>query len=490
MICSNCGRENKGQAKFCIQCGTSLSGNEISSTMEKVDAQAPTVEDKSIRSDDNTVYKNENKIKAKVIGTILLSIVVIIAIFIGAAQYKSQNVSKKVIKKDLIGNKINIGSMNINIDKDNLKSIKLEKKVIETEIGIRTYQNKGIITLKDKNYKIELPINVMYIYNGRNRTWMLESNRIDTYSEKVKVDIKEKASEDIVKKAFIGEEINGIEITEEIADELIIESMEEEEHGAAINVFATLENKGNFITKNVNLQGTVSFDGAKWKLAYGFNPISDSISILTNPSAELTTDEIKKDLKMLVNNEKFTGYKGYTTINISLDDISTIKDITVDSITNTKGVSYIITGNIDGKSNNLIFDGSIKIKVSESGSVTSDANFNKVSVDNPTEEQIKEAVAGENVDVWIDKKYTSHLITDKDKKTLKVTEIVDYNNEPFYKHVYVNMTYTEQGKEITSDLIYIKMNYDASESKWTLSRIVSSTNPSFARSYAKNVINK
>ena len=392
MICNNCGRKNEGKAKFCVKCGTKLSENETDSKMQKVDVQAPINRDNAIKNANNTVYKNEKKKSLKTIVIILLSIVGIFALYIGISKYKSENVPKKVIEKDLIGNKVNIGSMDIEINKENLKSIKLEDKIIETEFGIRTYQNNCIIVLEDKNYKIELPVNVVYIYDGRNRSWMLGTNQIYSHSEDVKVEIKEKASEDIVKKAFIGEEINGVKITEEVANGLIIESMEEMEHGAVINAHSTLENKENFVTKKIKLESKISFDGEKWNYNNGLNRSSGNNIIINNPSGELTTAEIKKDLKMLIGNNKFSGYKGYRNISISLDDISDIKDLKVESITNNKGLSYIVTANVAGRSNDLIFDGNIEITVSEDGYADCNINFNKDSVDNTIKEEAKEVV--------------------------------------------------------------------------------------------------
>lgn len=490
MICSNCGRKNEVQAKFCAKCGTGLSEHRIDSKIERVDGATSINGQTSIKSVETILSKKDKKRKQIVIGTVILSAVAIFGIYIGISDYKSKNVSKKVIKKDLIGSEVRIGSMNIEINKENLKSIKLEDKVIETEVGIRTFDSKGTIVVEDKNYKMELPIRVIYMYNGRNGSWMLGTKSIDNYGENVKVEIKEKASEDIVKKAFIGGEINGVEITEKVVNGLIIDSMEEDEYGTVIKAYSTLENKGNFVTKKMSLESRVSFDGEEWSSYNSTNGSSESTISITQPSEELGTDEIKKDLLMLVEDKEFTGYKGYKTIIFSVDDISNIEDLKVDSITNNKGVSYIINANVEGKSNNLTFDGNIEITVSENGYVDCGANFNNASVDNPTEEQIKELVAGQKLNVWIDKNSNYHLITDKDKETFKLNEIFDYKDEAFNKHVYANMTYTEQGKTITSDLIYMKMTYDTSGSKWIISKMVSSTDTSFARYYGKDVINK
>ena len=490
MICSNCGMKNEGQAKFCGKCGTGLSGNEINSEIGKVD-ESTSVNGQNFKGNSETIVsKNNKKSNSKVVVAIILAIVAIIGIFIGVSDYKSQNVSKKVIEKDFIGNEVSIGSMKIDINKNNLKSIKLEEKVIEREFGIRTYDNKGIIILEDKNYKMELPVRVSYIYNEINKNWELGMNLIDTYSEDVKIEIKEKISEDIVKETFIDREISGVKITEEVAKGLVIDSMEEWEHGTVINAYSTLENRGNFVTKKMSLEASISFDGEKWSLSDGQNILSENIISITQPLRELTTDEIKKDLLMLVENKSINGYKGFNTITVSLDDISDIKDLKVDSITYNGGVSYIITGNIEGKRNNLTFDGVIKITVSENGYVNYEANFNKVSVENPTEEQIKDSVSGKELSVWIDKNYTYHLITDNDKETFKVNEIFDYKDDAFVKHVYANMTYTEKGRTITSDLIYMKMYYDTRENKWEVSDIMSSTDTSFNRYYGKDVINK
>ncbi|MDU5111850.1 MAG: zinc ribbon domain-containing protein [Clostridium sp.] len=490
MICRNCGSENEEIAKFCKKCGTKLIVEEVSSEEEKIDEEKALSGQTSVKNNKLTSHQNNKKKKSIIIGAIIISIVAIMAIFIGVNGYKSENVSKKVIKNDFMGRTVKVGSMNIDINKDNLKSVKLEDKVIKTEFGIRTYDNKGMITLEGEKYKVELPIEITYIYDGRDRSWMLGTNSIDTFSEDVQVEIKEEASEDIVKKAFIGGEINGVEITEEVANGLVIDSMEEDEYGTVIKAYSTLENKGNFVTKKMSLESRVSFDGEKWVFDDNKNRSSEEMIIVTQPSGELTIDEIKKDLLMLVEDKKFSGYKGFNTISVSLDDISNIKDLEVDSITNNSGVSYIITANIAGKSNNMTFDGDIEITVSEDGYAYCDANFNKISVDNPTEEQVKAAVAGEELKVWIDKNSKYHLITDKDKETFKLNEIIDYKDDAFTKHVYGNMTYTEQGKTITSDLIYMKMYYNTSENEWTVSKMVSSTDTSFARYYGKDVINK
>lgn len=485
MICSNCGNKNEESAKFCVKCGTKLIGDEVRSKVEKDNVEEVINGQPSIGSVKPIPVQRSKKKNSKTIA-VIISIVAIIAIFMGVKDYKSKNVSKKVIKEDFIGRTVNIGAMKIEVNKDNLKSVKLGEKVVNTEFNVRTYYNTGTIVLKDEKYEIQLPIEIAYIYDGTNNEWMLASNTINSGSEDVQVEIKEKATEDIIKKAFVGVEVNGVEITEEVANGLVIDSMEEEQYGTVINAYSTLENKGNFVTQQMNLKSKIIFDGKEWTFDDVRSGSSEKSVTVIQPSAELSTDEIKKDLLILVEDNKFVGYMGFKSISVLLDDISNIKDLKVDSV---NGDSYIITANVDGKSDNLMFDGNIKITVSKKGYADSAINFNKVSVDNPTEDQVKELVAGEKLNVWIDKKSSYHLITDNDKETFKINEVINDKSETFVKHVYANMTYTEKGNTITSDLIYIKMTYDTSGRKWKISRMVSSTDTSFERYYGKEVIN-
>ncbi len=486
MICSNCGNKNEEKSRFCVKCGSKLIGDEVSSK-EEGNVEGVINGQTSMDSVKPISGQESKKKNPKTIAAIIISIVAIIAIFMGVKDYKSKNVSKKVIKEDFIGSIVNVGAMKIEVNKDNLKSVKLGEKVISREFGIRTYENTGAIVLKDDKYEIQLPIEVTYIYYGINNDWILGTNSINSHSENVQVEIKEKATEDIIKKAFVGVEVDGVEITEEVANGLVIDSMEEDQYGTVINAYSTLENKGNFVNQQMNLTSKIIFDGKEWTFDDTKSGSSEKNIVVNEPSGELSTDEIKKDLLMLVEDKKFVGYMGFKSISVLLDDISNIKDLKVDSV---NGDSYIITANVDGKSDNLMFDGNIKITVSKKGYADSAINFNKVSVDNPTEDQVKELVAGEKLNVWIDKKSNYHLITDNDKETFKINEVINDKSETFVKHVYGNMTYTEKGNTITSDLIYIKMTYDTSGKKWKISKMVSSTDTSFNRYYSKDVINK
>lgn len=326
---------------------------------------------------DKKIYKNKKKINFSII------VIIIITLLIGINDYRSKNVSKKIIQNDFIGNKVNYGSMEIVISKDNLKSIELKKNIVETGVGIKAYHNTGTIVLETEKYKLQLPIEVRYMYDKKNREWESKLNSINTYSDYIKFEIKEEISEDIIKSEFIGKEVNGVEITPDVAEKLVINSMNKNKEETSVTAYLNLENKGKFVDKKMIIKSVIEFDGEKWSLSeYGSKDNEESI-IVGKPSADLSVNEIKKDLAMIIEDKKFNGYNGFKVIEVSLDDIENIKTLDVDILNSD---SYVITAEVSGKNAELIFNGNIKITASEKGNKSCDIKFNQISIDNTREE--------------------------------------------------------------------------------------------------------
>ena len=323
------------------------------------------------------IYRNNKKIKWSII------VIIIIGFLIGINDYKSKNVSKKVIQNDFIGTKFNYGTMEIVINKENLKSIELREKIIEKSGGTKTYNNTGTIILETDKYRLELPIEIRYIYDKRNRSWLAKANSIHTYDDEIKFTIKEKISEDIIKSKLIGQKVNGVEITPEIAKELVINSMKENKEGTSITTYSNLENRGKFVTKKMIIKSVINFDGENWVLnEYGSKSDEETI-IVTKPSLDLSMYEIKKDLSMIINDKKFVGYNGFKIIEVSLDEIDSIKKLDVDILSSD---SYVITAEVSGKNDALNFEGNIKITALKKGNTSCEIKFNKFSFDNTIEE--------------------------------------------------------------------------------------------------------
>lgn len=479
MVCNNCGNSNAETSRFCENCGADLSSASVNQSSTQMNNQG---------INNGQVYQKRNNNNSKIIIAIIVAIIAIGGIFAAINDYKSKNVSKKTIKNDFIGHSVNLGSMYIEVNEENLKSIDLGEKKITVDFGMKFYQNQGTMVLETDKYKIELPIEVAYLYNPNSKEWMLESNSMKTSwdNENIKIEIKEEITEDIIKAALIDSEVDGLIITDEVANDLKINSWEDDKEGSC-SIYATIENNSNFVTKQINFESRVDFNGENWAFG-GRNIVLGKGTTITQPSSDITVDEIKESLKVLTDNKNIYGYSGYKSIEVSLDDINSIENLEVDSI---KGTNYIINADIAGESGVLAFDGKIEIEVSNDNHyVDCEIEFDNISLENPTEDHLKEEVSGGELKVWIDKKSYFHLITDKDIENLKINEIFNDKDDPFTKHVYVNMTYTEQGKTITSDLIYIRMNYSDSETGWQITKMYSSTDTSFARYYGKDVINK
>lgn len=336
---------------------------------------------KLFQIDNKLIHKKIHENKKKINFSIML--IVIIILFIGINDYRSKNVSKKVIQNDFIGTTVNYGSMEIVISKDNLKSIELKKNIVETGVGIRTYHNTGTIVLETEKYKLELPIEVRYMYDKKNREWESKVNSINTYSDDIKFEIKEEISEYIIKSEFVGKKVNGVEITQDVAEKLVINSMNKNKEETSITAYLNLESKGKFVDKKMTIKSVINFDGENWVLNEYASKAKGETIIITKPSSDLSLYEIKKDLLMIIDDKKFNGYNGFKVIEVSLDDIESIRKLEVD-IENSD--SYVITADVSGKNDELIFDGNIKIAASEKGNKSCDIKFNKISIDNTREE--------------------------------------------------------------------------------------------------------
>ncbi len=182
--------------------------------------------------------------------------------------YQSKNVSKKLIKKDLIGATFSIDSIDVEVTEENLKSMELTDKEVETELGVRGCIYYGKIKIEEEKYSLEVPIEVYYMFNPKGRFWSLGYQEFRRRAEERVIEIKEEATEEVLRNSFVGQTISGIEVTEEIAKRITIDNIEEDENNNGIvYVDATLYDNSKTPEEIINIESTIKFKETGWTVS-------------------------------------------------------------------------------------------------------------------------------------------------------------------------------------------------------------------------------
>lgn len=219
----------------------------------------------------NNIASNSKR-KVAIIITIIFTIIFTIGIsFFGIMafqDYQSKNVSKKLIKKDLIGATFSIDSIDVEVTEENLKSMELTDKEVETELGVRGCIYYGKIKIEEEKYSLEVPIEVYYMFNPRGRFWSLGYQEFRRRAEERVIEIKEEATEEVLRNSFVGQTISGIEVTEEIAKRITIDNIEEDENNNGIvYVDATLYDNSKTPEEIINIESTIKFKETGWTVS-------------------------------------------------------------------------------------------------------------------------------------------------------------------------------------------------------------------------------
>lgn len=204
--------------------------------------------------------------KAIIISSIMLVVIVgLFAGIIGIKSYNSKNVSKKVVKEDIIGTGISVGNIKIEITSDNLDEVEILDKENETDLGTRMCTYNGIVKIKDENYEANIPFESSYVYIGGNRKWELWSVDLDKNDDNFELVIKTEATDDVIKKAFVGETISGIEITDSISKTITLTEKEDDGEGT-VEIEAEFYDTSKSPKEKIIVEADVKFNGEKWAL--------------------------------------------------------------------------------------------------------------------------------------------------------------------------------------------------------------------------------
>lgn len=190
-------------------------------------------------------------------------LVVILGLFagiIGVNSYNSKNVSKKVVKVDIIGTGISVDNIRIDITSENLDKVEILDKKNEIDLGIRMCTYNGIVKIKDENYEANIPFESSYIYIGRNKKWELLSVDLDKNDDNFELVIKKEVTDDVIKKAFVSETISVIEITESISKTITLTNKEDDGEGI-VEIEAEFYDTSKSSKEKIIVDADVKFDG-------------------------------------------------------------------------------------------------------------------------------------------------------------------------------------------------------------------------------------
>ncbi len=247
----------------------------------------------------NIAYNSKRKVS--IIITIIFTIGISFFGIMAFQDYQSKNVSKKLIKKDLTGATFSIDSIDVEVTEENLKSMELTDKEVETELGVRGCIYYGKIKIEEEKYSLEVPIEVYYMFNPRGRFWSLGYQEFSRRTEERVIEIKEEPTEDVLKNSFVGQTISGIEVTEEIAKRITIDNIEEDENNNGIvYVDATLYDNSKTPEEKINIESTIKFKETGWTVSrvYGKrekNTITESSSSGNSSNASSNTSITSSD---------------------------------------------------------------------------------------------------------------------------------------------------------------------------------------------------
>lgn len=223
--------------------------------------------------------------KAIIISSIMLVVIVgLFAGIIGIKSYNSKNVSKKVVKEDIIGTGISVGKMKIEITSDNLDKVEILDKENEDYLGTRMCTYNGIVKIKDENYEANIPFESSYAYMARNKKWELWSVDLDKNDENFELVIKTEATDDVIKKAFVGETMSGIEITDSISNTITLISKEDDGEGT-VKIEAEFYDTSKSPKEKIIVKSDVKFNGEKWALYNCYSKREKNTVTASNSSA-------------------------------------------------------------------------------------------------------------------------------------------------------------------------------------------------------------
>ncbi len=481
MFCRNCGSENLDSSKFCAKCGSKLVKN--ARLIQK------TISDETIQENKkNKVKLSSNK---KIIIGILALFIVMGGCLLFGYNYKNKNVSISQIKEDLIGEVIYVDAIDVKLTKKNIKNVKIEKKNTEKENGIYYYSANASVTIEEKGYTLTIPITINY-------NKVTNSSKLETYlgepikknkwfkdyitpnTNKAVFKIKEELNSDTMKKLIASYGENSSTITKDMLKGVKLKKECVSANGTIYNVTGTVQGDYGAIKINRKIVANIKFNGEKWTCT---DVSDDSIEIEQNK--EVKAKEALNGLKQLIGKNEVIIFSDSSLImqDISADDITEFEFTNLESSNTSVGSnSYKLIGNVKGISNKLSFTGQITVDVSY-GYINAMIETNSISVKEPTIDEIKSSIIGEEIYCDINNELKTIEIDKQIANTFILDEIIVDKNYPYEFHVFGTISY----EGITNDKIYLNMDYDINEDKFTVyENEVSNNNDYFDEYYNKD----
>lgn len=486
-----------------INAGKSLNMEQIKENIDLDKIKEKTTEfknkiNKMLESNGDGTPLDKHKKKIVIAGGALILITIVG--LIGFNIYDSKYVSSKVIEQNIIGQNVSVGSLNINITKEKLESVKINNKEVLTDYGIKTYEADGVIKIKADKYIAEIPFETTYLFNSNSKEWMLSSQRLDGRSDEVVLEIKEKVSEDIIRASFIDREFEGVVFTKDDIKDIVIESFEEDEYELGTLVIAKcgFTQGGKLISKNFKFEVDVRLTEEGWSI-YDIDGIGKSQIVITKNTDGITPEEIKEELSILIKDSSISSVVRAADDNLSLEKVT--GKITMENIIEMKDVKvvdgvdykvlYDITSNVKGKKNKAEFEGIMKIKVYEGGSVEAVLDSNKATFTAPSEDQLKTLMDEKSIGTvkTQSNSWSNHRLTAANVSTFKLGEMIDSKKKPLTKYVYGTLSYSYDDVVKNDDPAYIELTYDMNRDSYYINSILSLSEEGFAAEYNKDVVN-
>ncbi|MGL5152372.1 MAG: hypothetical protein ACRC7N_17585 [Clostridium sp.] len=505
MFCKKCGGEIGEGIKFCANCGSPVVQEEKDDNIDVSKNEEEVVKEEglvaSVQQQDNKIIKSvEGNSEEKKRGflqllmknkKIIIGLAVLIVVGVGCFfMFSGGGVPKDKIKQDFVGKTISIGSMKMKLSEENIKSVEIEEDKKAEDLGFEAHSLKGIITIENDKIKIKAPFTASYIYNDGKvmgeKGWELGGNNINTYkSEDVTIDFSEKLSEEKIKSILVGQKIQGLEISEDLAKNSKIVSNVEGEYGLSSTVTIDLGYKGKLVDKTMDAKCSFQFNGEDWEIKSSTR--KSGKTMIKQPSEELSLDDIKKELSVIAPNGGLAIYASSTGYNMEVSTLTEFKDLKIElqEVGYSKKPGYLITGTVKGNDKNVTYEGKFSGSILESdGTSTFSIKDGTTTLKEPKAEDISKTIVGKNVYFKKDTAKSSKL---KDNENdFKMDSVLIGVQNPLAFYAFGTLSYGD----VKDDKVTIIGAYDNKKGVYQVVEVRSATLDGYAEEYSIEVIKK
>ena len=449
MFCKNCGKEHFEENVLCKEC---------SSKLEQAQVQNNTERNIGVKSTKITMSTRN----------ILIIVGVIVALvggFLFYSNYKSNNVSKKVIKNDLIGTTINVGNISsFEVTEDMQKDISIDRKNVQADYSGKVFNAYGTIKVDNDNYELEVPFESSYLYNNLSKDWLLIDACVKNSDSSVKLNIKKQLTDEVILEKLTGK------VTKKDTSNSKIKVNNKEkidEIGTEYRIQGSLDYEGSLITKTEAFSTAIVFDGEDWNIN-GMVSTNNSEVTVSEDASSASSEEILDDIKVLFINKSisFGLTSSWNTCEINAAQISEISNISIENDYETN-----IKGTVKVKTEYLEADGDIELEISSSGYVSAKIEAEDVALTAPSEETIQSLLKKQSIRAKVNGSSKNITIKEDDSKTFKLQESFVENKSSRALYVFGTLTYGG----LTDDEVRIRLLYNPKDNKWTVSDVISNS---------------